>query len=142
MPLADDAARQIVELTKGGVDHAIEAVGRPASGELAVKSLRRGGTATILGMMPLAESFGRPFGNGPACQARNCKARSWVETASRSISRDLSISICAACSISTRSSQSGSRSRQINEGFEKMKKRRQRSLRHRLRSVRRWQRLQ
>lgn len=56
--LADDAARQIIELTKGGVDHAIEAVGRPASASLAVASLRRGGTATILGMMPLAERVG------------------------------------------------------------------------------------
>jgi S-(hydroxymethyl)glutathione dehydrogenase / alcohol dehydrogenase len=55
---ADDAAKQIQELTKGGVDHAIEAVGRPASGELAVKSLKRGGTATILGMMPLQHSVG------------------------------------------------------------------------------------
>ncbi len=50
-----DAAQQIVELTKGGVDHAIEAVGRPQSARLAVASLRRGGTATILGMLPLAE---------------------------------------------------------------------------------------
>ncbi|WP_353228387.1 Zn-dependent alcohol dehydrogenase [Novosphingobium sp.] len=50
-----NAAQQIVEMTKGGVDHAIEAVGRPASAALAVASLRRGGTATILGMMPLAE---------------------------------------------------------------------------------------
>ena len=56
--LADDAAAQIQELTKGGVDHAIEAVGRPASGTLAVKSLKRGGTATILGMMPLQHSVG------------------------------------------------------------------------------------
>ncbi len=56
--MAEDAAAQIVELTKGGVDHAVEAVGRPASGELAVKSLRRGGTATILGMMPLNHSVG------------------------------------------------------------------------------------
>lgn len=56
--LADDAAAQIQELTKGGVDHAVEAVGRPASGELAVKSLRRGGTATILGMMPLNHQVG------------------------------------------------------------------------------------
>ena len=55
---APDAAKQIVELTKGGVDHAIEAVGRPASASLAVASLRRGGTATILGMMPLAEKVG------------------------------------------------------------------------------------
>lgn len=56
--MANDAAVQIVEMTSGGVDHAIEAVGRPASAELAVGSLRRGGTATILGMMPLAEKVG------------------------------------------------------------------------------------
>ena len=56
--LSDDAAKQIVEISKGGVDHAIEAVGRPASATLAVASLRRGGTATILGMMPLAEKVG------------------------------------------------------------------------------------
>ncbi len=56
--MADDAAQQILDLTKGGVDHAIEAVGRPASGELAVGSLKRGGTATILGMMPLDHQVG------------------------------------------------------------------------------------
>ena len=56
--LANDAAASIVEMTKGGVDHAIEAVGRPASAALAVASLRRGGTATILGMMPLGEKVG------------------------------------------------------------------------------------
>jgi S-(hydroxymethyl)glutathione dehydrogenase/alcohol dehydrogenase len=46
---------QIVELTRGGVHHAIEAVGRISAGELALSLLRRGGTATIVGMMPLAE---------------------------------------------------------------------------------------
>lgn len=51
--MADDAADQIIRLTGGGVDHAIEAVGRQASADMAVKLLRRGGTATILGMMPL-----------------------------------------------------------------------------------------
>lgn len=56
--LAEDAAAQILEISKGGVDHAIEAVGRPASGALAVKSLKRGGTATILGMMPRDHSVG------------------------------------------------------------------------------------
>ena len=56
--MANDAAAQIVEMTRGGVDHAIEAVGRPASAALAVGSLRRGGTATILGMMPLNEKVG------------------------------------------------------------------------------------
>jgi len=56
--LDPDAAKQILELTKGGVHHAIEAVGRPSSGDLAVASLRRGGTATILGMMPLDHKVG------------------------------------------------------------------------------------
>jgi S-(hydroxymethyl)glutathione dehydrogenase / alcohol dehydrogenase len=51
--LAEDAVAQVVEISRGGVHHAIEAVGRPASAELACKVLRRGGTATILGMMPL-----------------------------------------------------------------------------------------
>ena len=57
-PTSEGAAGEIVEMTKGGVDHAVEAVGRPASAALAVKSLRRGGTATILGMMPLGEQVG------------------------------------------------------------------------------------
>lgn len=56
--MADNASEQILEMTKGGVDHAIEAVGRPASGALAVGSLKRGGTATILGMMPLDHQVG------------------------------------------------------------------------------------
>ena len=52
------AADQVVEISRGGVHHAIEAVGRPQSAETAVKVLRRGGAATILGMMPLGEKVG------------------------------------------------------------------------------------
>jgi len=55
---SDTAVEEIVELTRGGVHHAIEAVGRPQSAMTAVKVLRRGGTATILGMMPLNERVG------------------------------------------------------------------------------------
>ena len=51
--LADDAAKQILAISGGGVHYAIEAVGRQASADLAVASLRRGGTAIILGMLPL-----------------------------------------------------------------------------------------
>jgi len=57
-PAADGAAGTIVEMTRGGVDHAIEAVGQPASAELAVRVARRGGTATIVGMMPLDAKVG------------------------------------------------------------------------------------
>ncbi|WP_427969279.1 Zn-dependent alcohol dehydrogenase [Altererythrobacter sp.] len=51
--MADDAAKQIIGISGGGVHYAIEAVGRQASADLAVAVLRRGGTAIILGMMPL-----------------------------------------------------------------------------------------
>jgi S-(hydroxymethyl)glutathione dehydrogenase/alcohol dehydrogenase len=54
-PDADRLKEQVVELTKGGVHHAIEAVGRISAGELALSLLRRGGTATIVGMMPLTD---------------------------------------------------------------------------------------
>ncbi len=55
---AQDAAGQIIAISDGGVHHAIEAVGVPAAGELAVATLRRGGTATVLGMMPLDHKVG------------------------------------------------------------------------------------
>ena len=51
--LADDAVKKIHEISGGGVDWGIEAVGRQASADLAVAGLKRGGTAVILGMMPL-----------------------------------------------------------------------------------------
>lgn len=51
--MAPDAATQLIEISGGGVHYGIEAVGRQASADLAVASLRRGGTAIILGMMPL-----------------------------------------------------------------------------------------
>jgi S-(hydroxymethyl)glutathione dehydrogenase/alcohol dehydrogenase len=54
---AERLREQVVELTRGGVHHAIEAVGRIAAGELALALLRRGGTATIVGMMPLNEKL-------------------------------------------------------------------------------------
>ena len=53
----DNLREQVVELTKGGVHHAIEAVGIIAAGELALSLLRRGGTATIVGMMPISEKL-------------------------------------------------------------------------------------
>lgn len=55
---AEGAAGEIVEMTQGGVDHAVEAVGRPQSAQLTVDVLGRGGTATILGMMPLDQKVG------------------------------------------------------------------------------------
>ena len=46
-----DLAKHVMKMTGGGVHYAIEAVGRPETAELAWNMLRRGGTATILGMI-------------------------------------------------------------------------------------------
>jgi S-(hydroxymethyl)glutathione dehydrogenase/alcohol dehydrogenase len=46
-----DLAKKVLKMTDGGVHYAIEAVGRPNTAELAWTILRRGGTATILGMI-------------------------------------------------------------------------------------------
>lgn len=49
--LDPDLAKKVIGMTGGGVHYAIEAVGRPETAELAWTLLRRGGTATILGMI-------------------------------------------------------------------------------------------
>ncbi|MGK6355073.1 Zn-dependent alcohol dehydrogenase [Sphingomonas sp. DT-207] len=52
--------KEVLRLTNGGVHYAIEAVGRPATAELAWNILRRGGTATILGMIAPGNSVSLP----------------------------------------------------------------------------------
>lgn len=47
-----DVVARIVEMTAGGVDHAIEAIGLKTTVESAFAMLRPGGTATVAGMMP------------------------------------------------------------------------------------------
>ena len=44
-----------IEMTRGGVDHAIEAIGLAKTAEDAFTMLRRGGTATIVGMIPVGQ---------------------------------------------------------------------------------------
>ncbi|MEG3180687.1 Zn-dependent alcohol dehydrogenase [Sphingomonas sp. LT1P40] len=58
--MADDVVKQVLKLTDGGVNYAIEAVGRPSSAEMAWNVLRRGGTATILGMIAPGQSVSIP----------------------------------------------------------------------------------
>ncbi|MGZ8362692.1 MAG: Zn-dependent alcohol dehydrogenase [Caulobacteraceae bacterium] len=52
----DDAAalvKQVKALTGGGVHHALECIGLKATTEQAFRMLRRGGTATVVGMIPM-----------------------------------------------------------------------------------------
>jgi S-(hydroxymethyl)glutathione dehydrogenase/alcohol dehydrogenase len=57
---AGDPAKQVRELTGGGVHHAIEAVGLAATAEQAFAMLGRGGIATIVGMIPVGQQISLP----------------------------------------------------------------------------------
>lgn len=53
VPAGADAAKQVRELTGGGVEHAFEVVGRTESIRLAWDTLRPGGTAVVVGLAPV-----------------------------------------------------------------------------------------
>ena len=52
-----DPAKQVLGLTGGGVQHSFEAVGLKATAEQSFRMLRRGGTANIIGMIPVGVSI-------------------------------------------------------------------------------------
>lgn len=47
-----DPVAAVLEMTSGGVDYAFEAIGLKLAAEQAFNMLRRGGTATVIGMIP------------------------------------------------------------------------------------------
>jgi S-(hydroxymethyl)glutathione dehydrogenase/alcohol dehydrogenase len=51
---------QVQDLTDGGVHYSFEAIGLKATAEQAFSMLRRGGTATVIGMIPLGQSVEIP----------------------------------------------------------------------------------
>ena len=56
-PNDGDPVAQIMELTGGGVDHAIECLGLKKTVEQSFEMLKGGGTATIVGMVPFGEKI-------------------------------------------------------------------------------------
>jgi S-(hydroxymethyl)glutathione dehydrogenase/alcohol dehydrogenase len=59
-----DPAKVVRDMTDGGVDHAFEAVGKPNCAQQAFAMIRRGGTMTLMGMMPtgcMVEFPGKEF---------------------------------------------------------------------------------
>jgi len=55
-----DAVKEVLEMTKGGVHHSFEAIGLSKTAEQAFNMLRRGGTANIIGMIPIGQSITLP----------------------------------------------------------------------------------
>jgi len=48
-----DAVAEVIEMTKGGCHYTFEAIGLKATAEQAFKMLQSGGTATVIGMIPI-----------------------------------------------------------------------------------------
>ena len=57
---AGDPVAQVQELTGGGVHHAFEAIGMKVTAEQAFAMLRAGGTATVIGMIPVGTNVELP----------------------------------------------------------------------------------
>jgi len=56
-PADGDPVKQVMDLTSGGVHHSFEAIGLKTTAEQAFRMLRRGGTANIIGMIPVGVSI-------------------------------------------------------------------------------------
>jgi S-(hydroxymethyl)glutathione dehydrogenase/alcohol dehydrogenase len=54
------AVQQVMELTGGGVHYSFEAIGLKVAAEQAFAMLRRGGTATVIGMIPIGQNVELP----------------------------------------------------------------------------------
>jgi S-(hydroxymethyl)glutathione dehydrogenase / alcohol dehydrogenase len=54
---SDDPVPAVQELTGGGVDHAFEAIGLKVTAEQAFAMLGKGGTATVIGMVPVGQKL-------------------------------------------------------------------------------------
>jgi S-(hydroxymethyl)glutathione dehydrogenase/alcohol dehydrogenase len=52
-----DVVKQVIEMTKGGVQHSFEAIGLSKTAEQAFNMLRRGGTANVIGMIPVGQTI-------------------------------------------------------------------------------------
>ncbi|HSV02371.1 MAG TPA: Zn-dependent alcohol dehydrogenase [Phenylobacterium sp.] len=52
-----DPVKEVIEMTKGGVQHSFEAIGLAKTAEQAFNMLRRGGTANVIGMIPVGQTI-------------------------------------------------------------------------------------
>jgi S-(hydroxymethyl)glutathione dehydrogenase/alcohol dehydrogenase len=52
-----DAVKEVIEMTKGGVQHSFEAIGLSKTAEQAFNMLDRGGTANVIGMIPVGQTI-------------------------------------------------------------------------------------
>ena len=58
--IARDPVDELLEITHGGVEYAFDAIGQKATAEHAFASLRPGGTAVLIGMIPMGVEISLP----------------------------------------------------------------------------------
>jgi S-(hydroxymethyl)glutathione dehydrogenase/alcohol dehydrogenase len=95
-----DPVKAIQDLTGGGVEYAFEAIGLKKAAEQAYESLARGGTATVIGMIPVGQKV--EIDGASLLGESASRAVRWAPTASVRTCRATSTSICKAASSSTR----------------------------------------
>ena len=86
-PNDGDPVERIVEMTKGGVHHAIECLGLKLTAEQAFRMLAFGGTATLVGMVPFGEKI--ELHGADFLRERKIQGCRWARTASGSTCRAL-----------------------------------------------------
>jgi S-(hydroxymethyl)glutathione dehydrogenase/alcohol dehydrogenase len=57
---AGDPVGQVTELTSGGADYAFECIGLPATAQQAVAMVKKGGTAVMIGVIPIGQMIELP----------------------------------------------------------------------------------
>ena len=87
-----DPVQAILDMTDGGVDYSFEAIGLKLAAEQAYESLRPGGTATIIGMIPVGEKV--EIEGSTLLREKKLQGSSMGSNRSASICRSTSISTC------------------------------------------------
>jgi S-(hydroxymethyl)glutathione dehydrogenase / alcohol dehydrogenase len=104
-----DPVQAVKELSGGGVHYSFEAIGLKVAAEQAFNMLRSGGTATVIGMIPVGQNIELP---GVAFLGeRKIQGRRWARTGSAWTCPGTSTSTSTDASSSTSSSRPGSASR-------------------------------
>ena len=115
-----NAVEQVLELTGGGVEYAFEAIGLKVAAEQSFAMLRKGGTATIIGMIPEGQKIelpGSEFLDEKKIQGSNMGSNRFRIDMPRYVDLYMSGRLKLDELVSARISLD-----QINEGFEAMRR--------------------
>jgi S-(hydroxymethyl)glutathione dehydrogenase/alcohol dehydrogenase len=115
-----DAVKEVIEMTKGGVHHSFEAIGLGKTAEQAFNMLRRGGTANVIGMIPVGQTItlmGAAFLGEKKLQGSLMGSNRFPVDMPRLVDMYMSGKLKLDQMVSQRI-----KLEQVNEGFEDMKK--------------------